>query len=107
MKKNEVNSYKNIIIMDRLIIVVYVNTSRINSNEAPRIFERWGNILKDGLDDNDLLWFFPIREGDTRVEIINKPVLVVDEDYKKEIDNKYKELEDKILKKIDNDSIKD
>jgi len=93
--------------MNRLIIVVYANISQINSSDASKIFERWGDILKDGLDDNDLLWFFPIREGDTRVEIINKPVLVTDEDYKKEIDNKYKELEDKILKKIDNDSVKD
>lgn len=86
--------------MDKLIVVLYFNIEGSVGNTE--ILERCKAILEDGLPEDSISFILPVRGNQpTKLEVINKPVMVVGEDYKKEIEEQYKKLEKSLEEEID------
>lgn len=80
----------------RLILVFYIDVSRIDRSDIPIFMDEVATNLSKKDDGTDK-YFIPIYEGDSRVECIN-PVMVSEEEYVKvrqkldEIDKIFKDL---------------
>lgn len=89
-----------------LIIVVYLDVGQVTPHKSEELIKRYATILRDGLDDSCLLWVIPRREGKTEIEIINKPVIVTDKEYKEELEQKINRIEKHLYDKIEDKEIK-
>lgn len=86
--------------MDKLIVVLYFNIEGSVGNTET--LERCKAVLDDGLPDGSISFIFPVRGNQpSKLEVINKPIMVVDEDYKKEMEEQYTKLEQRLEEQID------
>ena len=89
---------------NRLILVFYIDVSRIYEGDVPAYMNELATDLSKNDDSTDK-YFIPIYEGDSRLECIN-PVMISEEEYT-EVKRKIDEI-DKIFKDLikDNNNVK-
>lgn len=89
---------------NRLILVFYIDVSRIYEGDVPACINEIATSLSKNDDGTDK-YFIPIYKGDSRLECIN-PVMISEEEYA-DVKRKIDEI-DKIFKDLikDNNNVK-
>ena len=89
--------------MEKIILVHYINVGNIDGNDVSKIMEDVVKNFSPKEEDNIISYWFPVREGETRVECIN-PKLVSQEDFTeaKRVLDRNQEIVNDIIKSKDN-----
>lgn len=66
--------------MNKIILVHYVNVSKLSDNEIPEYFNNLVEHYKKYMDDSILQYWIPILNGDSRIECLN-PKLVTEQEF--------------------------
>ena len=81
--------------LDKTILVFYINVGNLDHGDVPKYIDNMKQklTLKSEKDNDSMIrYFIPIREGDSRIECLNLPQIIISEKVHKNILSKFNKV---------------
>lgn len=92
------------IISDKIILAFYINISNVPRDSVEEYMKKVSELLNSKEDVNQVNYFIPVRDSETRVELVYPHYYIVkDENVYKTIEqkeSKFRELYNKLMEKL-------